>query len=180
MNTRMLSMIIALSILGIVLAPFIWFSFLGTRAFPGQHFVNTLTGVLIGPLYGVLVPIIVGTLRIMLGIGTVFAYPGGIPGVITVGLAYKITKRSKNPLIRYACAFAEPIGTVFIGGTLSLLIVAPLMGVESQLILVKQHGLLAGLLIFWGGWAASSVPGSIIGYFTLIMLSKAIPQYFDK
>ncbi len=135
---------------------------------------------MIGPLYGILVPIIVGTIRIMLGLGTLFAYPGGIPGVITVGLAYKITKRSKNPLIRYSCAFAEPIGTVLIGGTFSLLIVAPLMGVESQLLIIKQYGLLAGLLIFWGGWAASSVPGSVIGYFTLLMLSKTIPQYFNK
>lgn len=171
-------MIIVLSILGIVLAPFVWFSFLGTKAFPGQHFVNSLAGVLVGPLYGILVPIIVGTVRIMLGLGTIFAYPGGIPGVITVGLAYKLTKKSKNPLIKYSCAFAEPVGTILIGGTLSLLIVAPLMGIESQLAILRQHGLLAGLVVFWAGWAASSVPGSIIGYFTLIILSKALPQYF--
>ncbi|MEM1517805.1 MAG: energy coupling factor transporter S component ThiW [Nitrososphaerota archaeon] len=178
MNSRTISMTIVLSILGLVLAPFVWFSFLGTKAFPGQHFVNSLAGVLIGPLYGVLVPLIVGTLRIMLGLGTIFAYPGGIPGVITVGLAYKLTKKSNNPLIKYSCAFAEPVGTVLIGGTLSLLIIAPLMNIEPQLAILRQHGLLAGLVIFWAGWAVSSVPGSVIAYLTLIMLSKALPQYF--
>ena len=49
-RARTVAVIIALSVLGIMLAPFFWFPFLGTRVFPGQHLVNVLAGVLLGPL----------------------------------------------------------------------------------------------------------------------------------
>ena len=99
--SRTVALTIALSALGLVLAPFFWFPFLGTRAFPGQHLVNVLSGILLGPIRSIPVPIIVGTIRITLGIGTVFAYPGGIPGTIMVGLVHKyVTSRFKDPRLR--------------------------------------------------------------------------------
>ncbi|MEM2328681.1 MAG: energy coupling factor transporter S component ThiW, partial [Nitrososphaerota archaeon] len=124
-----LSMKVALtatfSALGVVLAPFFWFPFLGTKAYPGQHFINSLSGVMLGPWWAALVAIIIGLIRNALGIGTVFAFPGGIPGAIVVGLVYMLTSRIKNRYLKYIAVFFEPIGTVFVGGTVSLLLVAP-------------------------------------------------------
>ncbi|MDJ0273966.1 MAG: energy coupling factor transporter S component ThiW [Nitrososphaerota archaeon] len=177
--SRTVALIVALSALGLVLAPFFWFPFLGTRAFPGQHLVNVLSGILLGPIRSIPVPIVVGTIRITLGIGTVFAYPGGIPGTIMVGLVHRyVTSRFRDPRLRYLSAFAEPIGTVLIGGTISLLVIGPLLGVRSILDLLSRETLVAALLTFWSGWAVSSVTGSAIGYVVSLVLSRALPELF--
>lgn len=177
-KTIELSQIVILSVIGILISPFLWFPFLGTKAFPGQHFINALTGVLLGPLIGISVPLIIGVVRISLGIGTIFAFPGGVPGVITVGLAYQLTKRSGNMAIKALCALAEPIGTVLIGGTLSLFLVAPFIGRADLVELVESRGALAALLLFWAGWAASSVPGAVAGYVALVGLARVAPDLF--
>jgi energy coupling factor transporter S component ThiW len=178
-HARAIAMIIALSVLGIVLAPFFWFPFLGTRAFPGQHLVNVLAGVLLGPVRSIPVPVIVGTVRLMLGIGTVFAYPGGIPGTVMVGLFQRfVTGRFRDPRIRYLSAFAEPVGTVLIGGTLSLLIIGPLLNVPSIVNLLSRETVIAALLTFWAGWALSSLIGASIGYVVTLVLSRALPDLF--
>jgi energy coupling factor transporter S component ThiW len=178
-RARTVAVIIALSVLGIVLAPFFWFPFLGTRAFPGQHLVNVLAGVLLGPVRSIPVPVIVGTVRLMLGIGTVFAYPGGIPGTVMVGLLHRfVTGRFRDPRIRYLSAFAEPVGTVLIGGTLSLLIIGPLLNVPSIVNLLSRETVVAALLTFWSGWAVSSLIGASIGYVVTLVLSRALPDIF--
>ncbi len=178
-TARTIALTIALSALGVVLAPFFWFPFLGTRAFPGQHLINVLAGVMLGPVRSIPVPVIVGTVRIMLGIGTVFAYPGGIPGTIVVGLFHRfVTGRFRDPVIRYLSAFAEPIGTVLIGGTLSLLVIGPLLNVPSIVDLLSRETLIAALLTFWAGWAVSSLIGASIGYFVTLVLNRAFPDLF--
>lgn len=179
------SYVVAISALTLISSLYIWFPFLGTRAAPMQHFGNVIAGVILGPLWGILVPLIVGTLRIAIGVGTFFAYPGGLPGVIMVGLLYKVTKRFKSAKARYLCAFAEPVGTVFIGGTLSLLVLASfvpsLFSVSPQLMDMMRRGeLLTALALFWSGWAASSVPGSALGYLVLVMLSRVLPDLFKR
>jgi energy coupling factor transporter S component ThiW len=108
----------------------------------------------------------------MLGIGTLYAFPGGIPGAILVGLGYKLTRRAKNRFIKYSAAFLEPIGTVLIGGTFSLLIFAPLIGDVRLTGMIREQGVLSLLPIFWAGWAASSIPGSIIGYVVILTLDR--------
>ena len=176
---RTVALIVVLSVLGLVLAPFFWFPFLGTRAFPGQHLVNVLAGILLGPVRSIPVPVIVGTVRLMLGIGTVFAYPGGIPGTIMVGLFQRfVTGRFRDHRIRYLSAFAEPIGTVLIGGTLSLLIIGPLLNMPSIVDLLSGETVIAALLTFWAGWAVSSVIGASIGYVVTMVLSRALPDLF--
>jgi len=176
---RTVALIVVLSVLGLVLAPFFWFPFLGTRAFPGQHLVNVLAGILLGPVRSIPVPVIVGTVRLMLGIGTVFAYPGGIPGTIMVGLFQRfVTGRFRDHRVRYLSAFAEPIGTVLIGGTLSLLIIGPLLNVPSIVDLLSRETVIAALLTFWAGWAVSSVIGASIGYVVTMVLSRALPDLF--
>ncbi len=141
------------SALGVILSPAI--IVIGpTKCYPFQHMINGLAGVLIGPWYAGLSALITGIVRNMLGTGTIFAFPGGIPGAIAVGLTYKITRRDE-------AALAEPIGT-FIGAILSAYIVGPAVGRT----MAPQAFILAFLM--------SSIPGSILGYLALKVVRKAL------
>ena len=170
---RKISLLIALTAVGVIIAPLAWFPFISTKAFPGQHLVNAIAGVLLGPWLAAIAAILIGIIRNALGIGTIYAFPGGVPGAIVVGLAYLLTRNARNPLLRYSAALLEPIATVLIGGTLSIFIVAPAVGDITLLGAIEQYGLYSFLPIFWAGWAASSVPGSIIGYLVLLTLDKS-------
>ena len=94
-----------------------------TKVFPFQHMVNAVAGVLIGPWYGALAALIAAIIRNAMGTGTIFAFPGGIPGAIAVGLAYRYTRRDWAALL-------EPVGTGGIGVFAVTLLLGPLMGKE--------------------------------------------------
>ncbi len=123
------------------------------KAFPFQHMVNIIAGVVVGPWYAALSAFIAALIRNSIGTGTPFAFPGGIPGAIVVGLIFRWVRKDW-------VAFTEPIGTGFIGVPLSVLILGPIMG--------KQ---LAFYSLFFA-FMASSVPGTIIGYIVLKALHK--------
>lgn len=124
-----------------------------TKVFPFQHMVNALAGVIIGPWYGALSALIAGIIRNAIGTGTIFAFPGGIPGVIVVGLMYRWMRKDW-------VALTEPLGTGVIGVLLVVLILSPLMGKEFA------------FAFFFTAFMASSIPGSIIGYLLLKTLRK--------
>lgn len=170
--TKRISLFIAIVSLGIIIAPLLWFPFFTTKAYPGQHLINALAGVMLGPWWAAAAAILIGIVRNILGIGTIYAFPGGIPGGVVVGLVYLVTRRSKRPAIRYLAALAEPIGTVLIGGTLSLAVIAPIIGDPRLLGAVEQYGLWRFLPVFWSGWALSSIPGSVAGYLVLLALDR--------
>ncbi len=125
-----------------------------TKVFPFQHMVNAVAGVLIGPWYGALAALIAGVIRNAIGTGTIFAFPGGIPGAIVVGLAYRWAKRDWASL-------TEPLGTGGIGVGLIVLLIGPFMGKEYA------------FLLFFTAFMASSIPGAVIGYLLLKTLRKA-------
>ena len=117
---------------------------------------------LLGPWYAVFIAAATGTIRIFTGVGTVFAYPGGVFGGLIVELAYRYFKKTDYS------ALLEPLGTVAIGATLSALVVAPYLEMTMTLI------------YFWTAFAASSIPGAILGFIVLKMLRRAgIDRYFD-
>jgi len=162
----------AFSALGIAIAPFLWFPFLTTRAFPGQHMINALAGVLLGPLWAAAVALFIGVIRNVLGMGTVYAFPGGIPGGIVVGLIYGLLRRlGRKKKTTLVAALFEPIGTVLIGATLTLYLFAPWIG-DMKLLSELQQSQLIALLTLWFGWAVSSVSGSVIGFVVLLALNK--------
>jgi energy coupling factor transporter S component ThiW len=174
--TKKIALASLLSALGVVISP-LWFEWLGSKAFPGQHFINVLSGVMLGPLWGAAVAVIIGTVRIALGMGTIFAYPGGIPGAVLVGLAYIVLSRMTSSRARFAAALAEPFGTVLIGGTIALAVVAPYVGpsigpAATMLKNVQTLGWFPALLILWGGWALSSVAGALAGFIFLTALDR--------
>lgn len=160
------------SALGVVIAPLFWFPFLTTKAFPGQHLINALTGVLLGPLWAAVSALFIGIIRNALGIGTVYAFPGGIPGGMVVGIVYQILKWfKKSGKIASIAAFFEPLGTVFIGATLALFLVAPWIG-DVELLSRLEDAPLIALFTLWSGWAVSSVSGSVLGFVILLVLNR--------
>jgi energy coupling factor transporter S component ThiW len=145
----------------------------GTKANPTQHMINSILGVLVGPLWAAIAAIFIGAIRNMLGIGTIYAFPGGIPGGIVVGITYWLLKRLKRGKeIRLIAALTEPIGTVLIGAPLALFLVASWASTTNLLDLIAKEGALFAFLIFGAGWALSCVPGSIIGFVILLILKK--------
>ncbi len=127
----------------------------GAKLLPWQHMTNAIAGVLLGPWYAALAATVAAILRNQFGVGTLLAFPGGIPGALVVGFAYMLWPRSWVGLL-------EPIGTVVIGATIGALLVAPsLMGKAIPL------GTLAYLFL------ASSAPGAILGVLIMRALERA-------
>jgi len=132
-----------------------------TKVAPSQHMINAIAGVLLGPWYAVMMAIMTATIRVGLGVGTIYAYPGSIFGGLIVGLVYRYVKKTD-----YA-ALTEPLGTVVIGATLSALVVSPLMGGSAT------------LYFFWLAFAASCIPGSILGLVIIKLLRRSgLDKYF--
>jgi energy coupling factor transporter S component ThiW len=123
------------------------------KAFPFQHMVNVVAGVMIGPWYAAISALIAGIIRNAIGTGTLFAFPGGIPGAIVVGLVFRWVRRDW-------AALTEPVGTGFIGVPLTVFLLGPILG--------KQFA----FALLFPAFMMSSVPGSIIGYVLLKALRR--------
>lgn len=150
------------------------------KAFPFQHTVNIIAGIMLGPWYAALAAMIAGIIRNALGTGTPFAFPGGIPGAVVVGLFYRWLRRDW-------VAWTEPLGTGFIGVTLTVFLLAPLIGKELApsstpgwltpfiFLLEPVFGKKLGLtfLFIFAVFMASSLPGTVIGYFLFKALRRA-------
>jgi len=148
--------------IGLILSylnPFAYITIIEAKINPFAHYINSISGVLIGFSFSVITASAIAALRFTLGIGTINAFHGGISGALIVGLISFILRRKYEKYIDYAALF-EPLGTIFIGGTIAYLI--------------QSFGTpLFNLYIWWGLFAASCIPGSIMGFLTLKVLNKA-------
>lgn len=126
-----------------------------TKVFPFQHAINAVAGVLLGPWWAAGSALVTATLRVSLGTGSLFAFPGSPFGAIVVGFAYRLLRRDEAALF-------EPLGTVLIGATLSAVLISPFLG-----------GAGGGLIALMIAFAASSIPGAIIGYLILKVLRRS-------
>ncbi|MCE4610734.1 MAG: energy coupling factor transporter S component ThiW [Desulfurococcales archaeon] len=134
-----------------------------TKAFPVQHMVNVIAGVLLGPVWAGGLAAVIGVVRISLGLGTIYAIPGGIPGAVLVGLAAKLLRaRGLNPIL---AGLAEPIGTAVIGFLLALFVFAPIVGDYEKWI--------AALTPIWLVWLASTAIGTTLGMVALGVLEAS-------
>jgi len=124
-----------------------------TKCFPVQHAVNVVAGVLLGPWWAAGVAFAASVIRNMIGTGTLFAFPGSIPGALAVGFAWKVFKKD-------IAALAEPLGTGVIGAWLSAVIIAPSMNSA------------VGFGVLMPAFLASSVPGAFIGLAVLVLLKR--------
>jgi energy coupling factor transporter S component ThiW len=153
-KTKLLAYIAVFGALGAALG---WISIpVGpTKVFPLQHTINAIAGVLIGP-WAAVSSLIAATARFSTGLGTVYAFPGSPFGALVVAIIYKIIKRDFSALF-------EGFGTIFIGGTLSALLIAPFL----------TEGSAPSLWFFWTAFGASCIPGSILGYIILKILRRS-------
>ncbi len=152
-----------LAAVGLVLSylnPFAYVSIFGAKINPFAHLINGVAGVLLGPIYAVICATIIATLRFSFSIGSIFAFPGGIPGALVVGLARYIFVGKFNSKVHLA-AFFEPLGTIFIGGTISaaMSIFLPALSEIS-------------VFTLWWLFALSCIPGAILGWLILVAIQK--------
>jgi energy coupling factor transporter S component ThiW len=159
-HIKQASLATVLIALGVVIAPFLSFPVLESKAYPGQHLINGLAGVLLGPLWAAFIAFSIGVIRMGLGIGTIFSMPGGIPGGVIVGFFYLILKKMGKQHLELA-ALTEPLGTIFLGGILAVYVFAPLLNREMFLVPV------------WIGWSLSCIPGAILSFIVLGALRMA-------
>lgn len=149
-NLTLTSVFIALNV---VLGIFITIPLGVIRAAPMQHLINVIGAVFTGP-WVIVQAFVSSTIRILLGTGTIFAYPGSMIGALLAYLAYRYTKKLAPT------AIAEVIGTGIIGA-LSLY---PLM-----LILEMDTNIYTVIAL---AFLASSAIGAIVSYFILKALEK--------
>lgn len=153
---------------GLVLSylnPFGYFYIFGTKINPFAHLINALTGVLIGLIFSCITALGIAILRFSFQIGTIHAFHGGITGAIVVGIVSYFL-RKKFPKYVELAAFTEPLGTIFLGGTIGHLISGNILSIES-------------LFTFWWLFALSCIPGSIMGFIILIVLKQAKISWED-
>ena len=158
---RKLALAIMLMALAIALSP-VHIPIGPTKAFPGQHIVNAIAGVILGPLWASAMALGIGIIRMSLGLGTIYSIPGGIPGAFVVGLAALVLKKAGRDPIK--AALLEPLGTAVIGFLLALYLFAPLVGDFEKW--------RTALIPIWATWIASTGVGTAIGYTALRVLRR--------
>ncbi|EHM09299.1 thiW protein [Thermanaerovibrio velox DSM 12556] len=128
-----------------------WFPLGPAKCYPIQHGVNVLAGVLLGPWWAAGCAAAGSAIRVAMGTGTLFAFPGSIPGALMAGLGARLFSSSRQPL---GAAAGEVIGTCMVGAYLASAVVGPAIGKDVSFPFLAL------------GFAASSVPGSLLGALT--------------
>ena len=162
LRVAMAAMFTALGVVLSFINPFAYFELGGFKINPFAHLINSIVGVFLGPLWGVLVAFFIALIRFSVNIGTIYAFPGGIPGALIVGIIAVVLTAMKKDKFRIYSALGEVIGTVGIGAVISF----AFMGAASTIYL-------------WGGFAISSLVGSITGFITLRILEKRNIDYLS-
>lgn len=157
---KRLTLSIVLIALSVALSPF-YFIAGPTKSFPFQHMINAISGIFLGPWYAIVIALTIGLIRNGLGTGTVFAFPGGIPGAVVVGLFYHYVKKTDY------MALTEPIGTT-VGALISAIILAPFIGTKMPPLL----GIEVQWMLFVVYWLISSVPGCVLGFLVIKVLRR--------
>lgn len=120
------------------------------KAFPIQHLINMLSGLLLGPLYSVSTAFLISLLRNLSGTGSLFAFPGSMIGALLAGIVARKMIHSKYRLL--STSLAELFGTGIIGALLCYPI---------SLLILKSQMAVFGLVI---PFVVSSLVGNVLGF----------------
>ena len=124
------------------------------KCFPVQHAINVLASVVLGPFYAVSMAFVTSFIRIMMGTGSLLAFPGSMCGAFLCSMLYKYTKKLE---IAYV---GELIGTGIIGAILAYPIATMFMAKEAALF---------GFIIPFG---ISSFAGVVIAIVLIMSMKK--------
>ena len=106
MKTKNIARAVILVAIAVALSPF--FIPVGiSKCFPAQHMVNVLAAVMLGPWYAVVIALVAGIIRNILGLGTILAFPGGLGEILGTGLLG-------------ALASAWIVGPIFMGKSMAV------------------------------------------------------------
>ena len=133
---------------------------LGAKASPVQHFVNVISGITLGPIYGVSCAFVSSLLRNILGTGSLLAFPGSMVGVFLSAILYNKFKKIELAVI------GEVIGTGVIGALIAYPVAAILLGKE------------VAIFVYIVPFSLSSILGSVIAY--IILKIKVIREFLLK
>ncbi|MBC8571072.1 energy coupling factor transporter S component ThiW [Zongyangia hominis] len=125
-----------------------------SKCFPIQHMVNVLAGVFLGPWYACGMAFVTSLIRVLMGTGSLLAFPGSMIGALLCGLIYQKTR--KMPL----AVLGEVIGT----GLLGALAAYPM----ATLFMAKEAAVFGFVLPF----GISSLGGALISFVILLILER--------
>lgn len=124
------------------------------KCFPIQHAVNIVASVILGPAYAVGMAFCTSLIRVLMGTGSLLAFPGSMVGALLAGILYKYSRKTS------LAAIGEVIGTGIIGALIAYPVAAILLG--------KEVALFAYVIPF----SVSSFGGTIIAVIFVSILSK--------
>lgn len=125
-----------------------------SRCCPMQSIINMVGAVLLGPGYAVGVGFTVALLRNLMGLGTLFAFPGSIFGALLAGLFYQKCTRL------WAACLGECLGTGLLATVSAWPIAVLLMGQECA------------VFTYLVPFGTTAVCGSLIGAAFLYALAR--------
>ncbi|WP_010651891.1 energy coupling factor transporter S component ThiW [Oceanobacillus massiliensis] len=149
MRTRTLTTMAVFIAIGTIGAQLLWFPTGIARAYPVQHAVNVMAGIMLGPGPAVVIAFMIGLLRNLFGPGTLLAFPGGMIGAFFAGYLYKKVGRKSWAIV----------GEAFGSGILGSLFAVPFAYIFM--------GTTVGVFAFLPGFIISSISGACIGWFVV-------------
>lgn len=152
-NVRKLVLTALFAALGVVLSAFS-IPVGVSKCFPIQSMLNVLAGVLLGPAYAVCMAFITSLLRVLLGTGSLLAFPGSMIGALCSGLLYQRFHKF------WGAYLGEALGT----GVLGALAAYPV----AVLLLSAKAAVFAYVIPF----SVSSFVGSAISVALLELMKK--------
>lgn len=130
------------------------------KCMPVQHMINIIAGVLLGPAYAVGMAFCTSLIRVLLGTGSLLAFPGSMIGAFLCAYLYRKTHK-------LGFAFGgEIVGTGIIGAIAAYPI--------AELFMAKEAALFAYVIPFM----VSAVGGAVLGILIVLILVRT--NVFDK
>ncbi|MFM1653102.1 energy coupling factor transporter S component ThiW [Brevibacillus sp. B_LB10_24] len=153
-STKRITIMAMLVAIGTISSHLIWLPAGVAKAFPIQHSINVIAGILLGPGPAVIVAFAIGLLRNLLGVGSLLAFPGGMIGAFFAGYLYS----------RYQKTWTAALGEIFGTGVIGALLSVPV----ARLLLQTS----AAALAFVPPFLVSSITGAAIGLAVVAALRK--------
>lgn len=125
-----------------------------SKVFPVQHAINVIAGITLGPLYAVCMAFVTSVLRIMMGTGTILAFPGSMCGALLCGLLFQYTQKA---------------GIAFLGEVFGTGIIGAVLAYPIATLIMSKEGALFGFVVPFG---LSSLAGALISLVLLTALKQ--------